>query len=961
MSSLWQQDSSKNGNLSGVKMNSEGTGIGGPTPAVVGYLGKCEEKNGSPGNCPWCLAKGQTNALQFCAVNFEDTVILCTNPVCLYPLVNRPLEDVRASLPTQEDLDGCKRKASSLSEVEDLSSPSKRSREENLEIFSTVFEPCDVDLNECTPPNDTVKNETFSNDQSVLEKNTVSMNGTEEQYPEVQPISTDEDLVLCCKKDDCVSSTQNEFEETFRMDIDMESSAELVPVQPHLFWKNEDNLCWLDSLLVMLVNCKTIRETPCQNVRLTDKLMSVPCSSSAVWNLCSVYDKTFAYLQAMQEQGDDKITRVPADVLEETERRLSALRLSIFKLLQPTLKCEIGQQETPVFALPLLLRLDKWARDLFQHTIRWEFKCTACSYTLNDSVEKTITTFTQILSDWHPLKAIHRTQCSNCNRKKQRRKMVPERLSSVFVLHFVEGLPRKDLSRYSFDFQGSHYSVSTIIQYNKHLQHFVTWIRQSNGSWLELDDLKYPHSITHKRLTLPANEMHVVFWEVDSSKERALEICPLTAPPAVTIVDNNKHAHKLSDSAADDTSVLSTVTVGEDKDLTAASTLDASIHSTTLMDTFEGLPHTDIVTLTVVEENPTTNRTHLQVPQTPAIVPFVLPSHPKASRNSEFVCQPSSPPKHQICSTGSREGSTSVAPKITLPSVVRSSVPTEKPVPSTLASGDSTPAGVLNCSALLQHYASLLPSTQVRPPTSAPKLKPILKCEGNEALPAKPADLFGGFITKKMPNLPNPGGVMKNPSIVPQQKPSNLPGAVCPSGKVSEILKSAGKKTPSLSASNQPLGTTEALRLKLMKKLKAKKKKLAKLNELLGNGVEATPKPDSTALSSPYSVTSSTSVFDSPAYDQFFAELLSPATTVSNQSPDSTGLLEMLNSSQNGETANGRAQENSSAASVVPEPTFQNYPSSTNDSSMALEEYLEAGMGQTAVENTDFNGLDIFF
>ncbi len=41
---------------------------------------QCEDRNASPGNCPWCLAKGQKNALRFYAVNLEDTVMLCTNP-----------------------------------------------------------------------------------------------------------------------------------------------------------------------------------------------------------------------------------------------------------------------------------------------------------------------------------------------------------------------------------------------------------------------------------------------------------------------------------------------------------------------------------------------------------------------------------------------------------------------------------------------------------------------------------------------------------------------------------------------------------------------------------------------------------------------------------------------------------------------------------------------------------------
>lgn len=874
---------------------------------------QCDDRKATPGNCPWCLTKGQKNALRFYAVNLEESVMLCTDPLCLYPLVSRSLEDVRASL----SKDGCKRSISSLSDVDDACSPSKRPREEKLDVLSVVPEPCAADVSDGTHPDDTVKTQMFTDEQSILRK-TESINGTEEQHPEDLPaVATHEDLDLCDKKDDCVSSTQDEVEENFGMDVDVESS-ELVPVQPHLFWKNEDNLCWLDSLLAMLVNCKTIRETPCQNVKLIDELTSVPSSNSAVWNLCFTYDKSCATLKAKEQQCEDEVTRVPADVLCEVERQLSALRLSLFKLLQPTLKCEIGQQETPVFALPLLLRADKWAQELFQHTVRWEFKCTSCSYTLNDSVEKTLTTFTQILNDWHPLKAIHRTQCSNCNRKNQRRKMVLEKLSSVFALHFVEGLPRKDLSKFSFEFQGAHYNVSTVIQYNKRLKHFATWIRQTNGSWLELDDLKYPHSITHKRFPFPANEIHIVFWESDSAKDEVSEVCSPTAPSALTNVDD-KHLHELSASVADDTCVISALTVG---DSTAAGPLDTSIGSTTLLDTFEGLSHTDIVTLTLVDENKATEA--LQIPQSPAVIPATLPSLSVASSSScisKSVSQPSNPPKPQ--SSGLKEGST-----VSNPVVLRPSVATQVLAPSPLTSS------------LLQRHPSFQ-STPIRLPPHAPK--PNLKCD-NEALPAKPADMFGGFMSKK---LPNSSGV--NPAVAAQHKPITLPGGTCPSVK----------KNPSLLADQQPVTTTEALRLKLLKKLKAKKKKLAKLNQLLGSTGESAPKPDSTALSSPYSVTSSTTAYDSPAYDQFFAELLSPATTVSNLSPDSTGLLEMLNNSQNVEKTVGSAQQNPCATTVVPEATL-NYSSSTNDSVLNLDEYI-SGMDQTAIENTDFNGLDIFF
>ncbi|KAL0182901.1 hypothetical protein M9458_022276, partial [Cirrhinus mrigala] len=197
--------------------------------------------------------------------------------------------------------DGCKRNISSLSDVNDASSPSKRSREEKLDVLSSVPEPCAADVSDSALPADTVETHMFTDEQSILGK-TDFVNGTDEQHPEEVPAApTHEDLDLCDKKDDCVSSTQDEVEEISGMDVDVESS-ELVPVEPHLFWKNEDNLCWLDSLLVMLVNCRIIRETPCQNVKLVDKLTSVPSSNSAVWNLCSTYDKICAYLKAKEQQ-----------------------------------------------------------------------------------------------------------------------------------------------------------------------------------------------------------------------------------------------------------------------------------------------------------------------------------------------------------------------------------------------------------------------------------------------------------------------------------------------------------------------------------------------------------------------------------------------------------------------------------------------------------------------------------
>lgn len=56
----------------------------------------------------------------------------------------------------------------------------------------------------------------------------------------------------------------------------------------------------------------------------------------------------------------------------------------------------------------------------------------------------------------------------------------------MFGLHFVEGLPDNDVRNYAFSFKGMSYSVTTVIQYDQQLKHFVTWICQSDGIYFKI-------------------------------------------------------------------------------------------------------------------------------------------------------------------------------------------------------------------------------------------------------------------------------------------------------------------------------------------------------------------------------------------------------------------------------------------------------------------------------------------
>ncbi|XP_026797732.3 SUMO-specific isopeptidase USPL1 [Pangasianodon hypophthalmus] len=948
MLSSWRGDPANNSEWSEGPMNGEGCDLSVPSPALAGYLGNAENRGVVSGACPWCSAKGERNVLRSYAFNFKESITLCTSPLCLFPLVSGSLDKIRATLSSSQDIQGCKRKFY-LTESKPPDPSPKRWKKEDPDIVSDVK--CrNVDVGDCRVSDKSIEKGLLSNDHKKQQE-VENADKSSEAFHVPSGVSG---LSDGAQIKDPVSSSQDKTWEVPPLDETVQDLMQMVPTHQHLFWRNKDNLCWLDSLLVALVHSRILREASCENVFLTDK---VPCKNYTVKTLCATYKNSYAYIKAKEQQCHDNIVRVPSDDLHKVEQELEALRMSAFQFLQPKLQCELGQKETPVFALPLLLRSDDWANSLFQHTGQWEFRCTCCGYNFSTSMQRTVTTFTQITADWHPLRAVHRAQCSNCHNKNQKRKLVLQRISSVLALHFVEGLPRRDISKYAFDFHGTNYNITTIIQYNEQREHFVTWIHQQDGLWLEFDDLKYPHCITHRRFTLPASQFHLVFWEADSREESQLPDPLPENTPTQRISKVVDVFQDITNSVPDDTCIVEALTGNKDNN-EAASTWNSSIGSTTLLETFEGLSHSDIVALVEgkvdAEENPLPN---FQETVTGPAESSVTEAFHLLEKSSFYQTQ---------CSVKNKKGgakNVSPTPEIILPSVVKASESADCPKVSkcTPALHSANPTAS-NLSFLFHRHPSHQ-STPLRAPLRATHPKVDLSIDSNEALLAKPAELFGGYKTKNSPNPVLPGGYLRHPFVklptVPQ-KPFSCPGGKMPVGPVSTLMKNSSPNFPNSSPSKVVL-STEALRLKLMKRLKAKKKKLAKLNQLLSvEEGESTPRPDSTDISSPYSVTSSTSAYDSPAFDHFFAELLSPAMSTSHLSPDSTGLLEILTtSSQSAETTESSSQENSVPASKLPVPLL-NDPSSTNDN--FLDELISGSKEQQSViENAELNALDIFF
>ncbi|XP_029375945.1 SUMO-specific isopeptidase USPL1 [Echeneis naucrates] len=1155
---------------SGLPMTGEDTGLEALASPLAGYLGKVQERAASLEHCPWCTSKGLKYALRSYRINFQESVSLCTNPQCLFPLVSRSLEDILASLSPVEPAVGSKRKNPLLLEADNLvERSSKRLRSNEIDrqsvtdtlISQTVHCAVNAVSNGQHEPHRTdgekvnghhrdvdcrveqiTGQESLHDDNAVLEKESdndpptcsasaghwqssseslsaisdevafsphyggpdISEDDTRrgESHPEMlRPCSlasnqsgfTDKDvystkiITPSCQLKEQTAKTQQKSQtpvistckgrgsiksetEDRSSTSSLTESHELVSVPNKLFWRNSDNLCWLDSLLCALVNCKSLRKC---------KPRAEPQQSS-VWKLIGGYEDICASIQIHQQTGRDGVVMVPMHVLQKANADLQALRMSAFKLLQPKLQCKLGQRETPVFAMPLLLEMDSWVGPLFRSTFHWQFTCSDCKIASKERISKTLPTFTNIMPDWHPLHAVHSAPCNECQKKNQRRTMLLESVPPVFVLHFVEGLPDNNVRLFTFNFKGKRYSITTVIQYNHQLRHFVSWISNSDGSWMEYDDLKHPDCKTHQKLPFPAREMHIVFWEAEDEDPRVCSptstFSDCTPSKNPNQGDKNFATDKISTCSPDqsvvshsDIDILSALSVSEEDSNLLDTTLEAghnmSIGSTTLLDTFEGLSHNEIVTLTLVEIKPDAEMqpvTDNNQPQDGLVVPTETPnSTPDSSSTvtgSETVHGPEVglPTAPSLSDPESGDGSSSdptyvpgakrgrgrpagrgkavkrqkgkkatsskAAPCVTLPlrsepSEVISSKPevaaaqgnhqpveTTQPTPP-LPSSDKSPlptsqtsppvvqtldqkarwSFLLSRHPQIQAQKTATEPTPTHTPTSVKQIKPThftpnpgrrqlvpggqfpkpqIRSEGSQGLPMKAAEMYDSFNTRSS-NPPSPlppsPGFLNGMSYLPhpisthlQKSQTNttvVPGVLFQTPKT-KLPPEISKKQRSHSKVPPGLCDTEVLRYKLLKKLKAKKKKLAKLNLLLGQEGGASLRPDSTNLTSPSTVTSST--YDGSACDDLLSDLLTPATTASNFSPDSTIFLEMLGGQD------GAEQQLECGVDAVAAAASQTNEAHTEN---FLEEFLlqAEAQQQTELERETLSALEMFF
>ncbi|XP_027240102.1 SUMO-specific isopeptidase USPL1 isoform X2 [Cricetulus griseus] len=478
------------------------------------------------GQCPACRAKGKLNNLKTYQINFQESIFLCEDLQCIYPLGSESLTNLISPDSGDCHTQNKPQKRKRL-ETNAKSSPlpvhSKKTRNHVV---------TDGEQNLNAKYNGKVCGDTSSNlPDNTSHQNHVRAVASSEQNEtlEVDTVDTlDVDTVdVSTKEDPATVSVFGVLTQSQGSELEMPSESRCLPFCQTLCvqWRNSQALCWLDCILSALVHLEALRNT------VMEVCSREECVFGRLFETYHQADKLL-YTHHLHGVTGEDCKQLRSEILAEIETCLNGVRGEIFTKLQPKLRCTLGEMESPVFAFPALLKLEPHVEKLFTYSFSWNFECSNCGHQYQNRCLKSLVTFTNVVPEWHPLNAAHFGPCNSCNSKSQIRKMVLERASPIFMLHFVEGLPRKDLQHYAFHFEDSLYQVTCVIQYQAN-NHFITWIVEADGSWLECDDLKGSFAKRHVTCEVPASEIHIVVWERKSQVPTEEATClPCTKPSA---------------------------------------------------------------------------------------------------------------------------------------------------------------------------------------------------------------------------------------------------------------------------------------------------------------------------------------------------------------------------------------------------------------------------------------------
>ncbi|KAL1768655.1 SUMO-specific isopeptidase USPL1 isoform X1 [Sigmodon hispidus] len=838
-----------------------GTDIGISSLPKLGYLGKNYDKakDTTDGYCPACRAKGKLNTLKTYQINFQESIFLCEDFQCIYPLGSESLTNLIS--PDSED---CRtqnkpQKRKSLETSYKNSSLPVHSKKTRSHIDTDGEQILNGKYNGNVCVNTSSDLPDISGRQNPV-RTVVSWEQNETLEADNMEVATAEDPAAVN-----VSGMLPQRKRS-GLEMPLESRCLLFCQTLCVQWKNSQALCWLDCILSALVHLEGLKST------VAEVCSTEECVFGRLFDTYQQANKLL-YTHHLHGVTGEDCKKLTSEIFAEIETCLNEVRDEIFIKLQPRLRCTLGEMESPVFAFPALLKLEPHCEKLFTYSFSWNFECSHCGHQYQNRCMKNLVTFTNVVPEWHPLNAAHFGPCNSCKSKSQIRRMVLERASPILMLHFVEGLPRKDLQHYEFHFEGSFYQVTSVIQYQAN-NHFITWILDADGSWLECDDLKGPCAKRHVTCEVPASEIHIVVWERKSQVPTEQAAClPCTKPRARCVSGEEQPASPAL------CSVGGTVTPEPSVAPQTLPEVQAVAHGDSVLSETKGLVGTASVFHTdskdcLLEDKPVAESAELVGARTWQPLMTSLLSNP---REGELVALP-------VVSTGPQAGHT-VIPKPVTDAPVPIPVQELKPMAAEkdtqiqllpLAAERLKPAqpGKPQASNLREREttASSKPvtarSAQTQPGKESQKkafvgswVKGLLSRGGAFMPPCvlaqnrvltdlqpsvKGANNFDGFKTKNINRKAKRTSRKASKCVDELSPPSGSTAAVAhPGGKASPALlkgqenSGAAPLHPSSCSTESAISPASCgdaaedqvhkLRLKLLKKLKAKKKKLAAL------------------------------------------------------------------------------------------------------------------------------------
>ena len=230
-----------------------------------------------------------------------------------------------------------------------------------------------------------------------------------------------------------------------------------VLVNVLLQWQNKDAMCWLDVVMCLLCNSFTMQERINEDAEgllrdtLLTTLMKAYQQAQDIVQKLSVMklsgsedgpgvvngDPTPTDEHDFSAGGDTttsgtngKAKKLAAELAKKVMEQLTDaatvlddIREKMWEAMQPRLRCERGKNDSPVIALPLLVRDNTALKDMFRMEYTFSFLCDKCSYTQLDHHSKILPSFPTVSADFNMAEPSFMRKCFECSAPNQRMRM----------------------------------------------------------------------------------------------------------------------------------------------------------------------------------------------------------------------------------------------------------------------------------------------------------------------------------------------------------------------------------------------------------------------------------------------------------------------------------------------------------------------------------------------------------